>query len=173
MKFFIYAILSLILLYAVSSNFLNSQNNKLNKSHDNNFKAFVTEAHGHMNPADGNCSNPSQCRTLNECLYIAYKRSIGVKDELKLETVYVAGVFPHNSLNGVTKVLMAAPGILGTKNKNDVQAAPLFRVCIPTDRAKKSFVDISCPMLDCPATLEEAQKCEDDPSVPLNQAKKK
>jgi hypothetical protein len=90
------------------------------------FKDFVTEAHGHTIPGTGSCGNPSQCRTMNEVLYIAYKRSKMVKDLMKIKKVYIASVHPHMATDGVSKVVISAPSLLGI-SKNNVKGAPLFR----------------------------------------------
>ena len=90
------------------------------------FKDFVTEARGHMLPGGGSCANPSQCRTINEILYIAYHRSRAVKKKLELESIYITAVNPKLSLDGTTKVLIAAPTLLGV-DKNEVKGAPMFR----------------------------------------------
>jgi hypothetical protein len=43
-----------------------------------------------------------------------------------------------------------------------------LRICIPTDRTKNSYADVRCPVMDCPTTLADAIKCDDDPSVPFH-----
>ena len=136
------------------------------------FKDFVTEARGHLLPGSGACANPAQCRTLNEILYIAYHRSKDIKKKLDLDNVYITSVQPKLTIDGTTKVLISAPALVGV-DKKDVHGAPLFRICVPSDRSQKSYLDYRCPLMDCPKTLQEAKKCNDDPSVPIHSYSKK
>jgi len=132
----------------------------------NGFREFVTEANGHMMKENGSCGNISQCRPMNEVLYVAYYRSKSLKSLLNIDKVYINQVVPNLNIDGVTRIIISVPGLVGNAN-SDSKGAPLLRICVPTDRTKSSYVNASCPLMDCPPTVAQAELCLDDPSVAL------
>ena len=74
----------------------------------------------------GQCSNPAQCRTLNEMLYIAYYRSKALKEELKIERIFISSVETKMDISGISKVLITIPELLGP-NHTDKDGAPIFK----------------------------------------------
>jgi hypothetical protein len=86
----------------------------------------MTEAKGHILPPTGSCSHISQCRTFHEIMYIAYLRSLALQSELNFTMVFVTSVSIDKDVNGMNKILMSSPNMLGIK-KGKVHGAPLFK----------------------------------------------
>lgn len=140
MKFFTKIIITIVLFTLCNTSFLYKSESKLwiiiNYSVTNtvesetqteiiNFKRFVTEAHGHLMPSSGSCTDPSKCRSLNEMLYIAYERSIALKKELSFDKMFIASVQNKLDINGVSKILMTLPELV--KAVGHDRGAVMFR----------------------------------------------
>lgn len=140
--------------------------NNENEMEGDGFREFVTEANGHMKEEKGSCGNISQCRPMNEVLYVAYSKSKALKTLLNVDKVYIAQVVPNLNIDGVNRLIISVPGLVGDAS-SDKKGAPLLKICVPTDRTKSSYVNASCPLMDCPPTSAQAELCMDDPNVPL------
>jgi hypothetical protein len=130
------------------------------------FKEFVQEANGKMKDEKGSCGNTSQCRLINEVLYVAYYRSKTLKKLLNVDKIFIAQVSTDLNIDGVNRIIISIPGLVGNSN-SDSKGVPLFKICVPTDRSKSSYVNASCPLMDCPPTSAQAELCLDDPNVRL------
>lgn len=90
------------------------------------FQGFLVIAKKHMSPQEGSCPDSNSCRSLEEVLYIAYRRNKILEQELKTEKSSLASAHPYLNKEGVTRVVFTAPALLGKSSKN-VPGVPLYK----------------------------------------------
>lgn len=82
------------------------------------FYDFFHEAHSKTSSATGGCANPSNCRNMNEILYIAYGKAKIIQEKLKMDHLFIFTVKPNLDFGGVSQVVMTSPQMPLLKTKN-------------------------------------------------------
>ena len=97
---------------------------------DSGLKQFVTESKELISNTIGKCSNISQCRTMNEILYIAYSRTKALETELKYEKLRLHSIKINNDDKGISKFLIQVRGgwgLLKRAVRGDKRLSPLMK----------------------------------------------
>lgn len=111
-------------------------------------------------------------RTEKQALLCAYYRLKKFMDYAgnMVRDAYLLNVNLRYSKNQATKIVIGITmdSISGPLD-GDLEPTPLFKVCVPADTSKPSYITEKCIFSDCPVTYDLADSCQNKGSnVPIN-----